>query len=104
MRSAPPTSEATTLRPAKAVRREDSIGSLAPGRRADIAVFRVESGSFDYIDAFGHAERASQRLAPVLTVNGGEIVRPEEISIPLRPYTDADRAMECGAPLMSAAG
>jgi dihydroorotase len=95
---------ASTSRPAKAVRREDFIGSLAPGRRADVAVFRIEDGTFDYVDAFGQAERASKRLAPVLTVNGGEIVRPDEVSIPLRPYTDADRAMECGAPLMSAAG
>src|SRR5206468_933456 len=92
---------ATTTRPARAIHREDRIGSLALGRRADIAVFRVEDGSFDYFDAFGRVERGSQRLAPVLTVNGGEIVRPEEVVAPLRPYTQADREMACGAPLMS---
>jgi hypothetical protein len=41
---------------------------------------------------------------PVLTVNGGRVVRPDDVSIRLRPYTDADREVECGAPLMSASG
>jgi dihydroorotase len=92
---------ASTSRPARAIRREDRHGSLAPGRRADIAVFRLDDGTFDYIDAFGQRERATRRLAAVLTVNGGEIVRPEDVVSPLRPYTQADREMECGAPLMS---
>lgn len=95
---------ATTSVPAKVVRRQDTIGSLAVGRRADIAVFRLEDGRFDYIDAFGHTETASQRFVPVLTVNGGDIVRPGDVQIRLRPYTDADREVECGAPLMTAAG
>ena len=95
---------ASTNVPAGAIRRADSLGSLAPGRRADIAVFRIEDGSYDYIDAFGERERASRRFAPVLTVNGGDIIRPEDISISLRPYTGADREVECGAPLMSTAG
>ena len=102
--SIPAIVEASTSRPARAVRRQGSIGSLAPGRRADVAVFRIQEGAFDYIDAFGHRERASRRFAAVLTVNGGEIVRPDDVSIRLRPYTDADRAVDCGAPLMSAAG
>ena len=95
---------ASTSTPARAIRRQDSIGSLAAGRRADIAVFRIEEGSYNYIDAFGHAERASRRFAPVLTVNGGEVIRPDDVAIRLRPYTGADREVECGAPLMSAAG
>jgi len=95
---------ASTSTPARAIRRQDTIGTLAAGRRADIAVFRIEDGTYDYIDAFGHAERASQRFAPVLTVNGGQIVRPEDVTISLRPYTGADREVDCGAPLMSAAG
>ena len=95
---------ASTSAPARAIRRQDSLGSLAVGRRADVAVFRIEQGAYDYVDAFGHAERATRRFAPVLTVNGGEIVRPDDVSINLRPYTDADREIGCGAPLMSAAG
>jgi dihydroorotase len=90
--------------PARAIRRQDEIGSLAVGRRADIAVFRLEDGSFDYVDAFGHTETATRRFAPVLTVNGGQLVRPGDVHIRLRAYTDADREVECGAPLMSVAG
>ena len=95
---------ASTSTPARAIRRADTIGSLAVGRRADIAVFRIEDGSYDYIDAFGHTERATRRFAPVLTVNGGDVIRPDDVAITLRPYTGADREVECGAPLMSAAG
>jgi dihydroorotase len=95
---------ASTSAPARAIRRQNSIGSLEAGRRADVAVFRIEKGAYDYIDAFGHAERASRRFVPVLTVNGGDIVRPADVAIPLRPYTDADREIGCGAPLMTAAG
>ena len=93
---------ASSTRPAEAIRREDTLGSLAPGRVADIAVFRIEDGTFDYTDAFGHTERAGQRFAPVLTVNGGEIVRPSDVSITLRRYTAADYEVDCGAPLVSA--
>jgi dihydroorotase len=95
---------ATTSRPAAAVRRQGAIGSLAVGRRADIAVFRIEDGRFDYVDAFGKVEHGKQRFAPVLTVNGGEVVRPEGVKVALRPYTQADREMACGAPLMSLPG
>jgi len=95
--------EASTLRPAQAIHREAEIGSLALGRRADVAVFRLQPGTYDYADAFGHTERAAQQFVPVLTVNGGEIVRPEEISIRLRPYTAADHEVDCGAPLTTAA-
>jgi dihydroorotase len=95
---------ASSTIPARAIRRSDTIGSLAVGRRADVAVFRIEDGSYDYVDAFGDTEHATQRFVPVLTVNGGEIVRPDEVTIALRPYTDADREVDCGAPLMSVAG
>lgn len=94
---------ASTTRPARAIHREAELGSLEPGRRADIAVFRVTSGSYDYIDAFGHAEHATSAFEPVLTVNGGTIVRPDDVSIELRPYTKADSEVDCGAPLSGAA-
>lgn len=38
----------------------------------------------------------------VLTVNGGDIVRPEDVSIRLRPYTAADHEVDCGVSIMSA--
>jgi dihydroorotase len=93
---------ASTTKPAGAIRREDSLGSLEPGRRADVAVFRIEDGTFDYVDSFGQTERANSRFAPVLTVNGGEVVRPADVSIELRRYNPADNEVDCGAPLVGA--
>ena len=39
-----------------------------------------------------------------MTVNGGIVVRPDEVNVELRPYTSGDRAVGCGAPLMESAG
>jgi dihydroorotase len=91
----------STWRPALAIHRQHELGSIAPGRRADIAVFRVEEGEVAFDDAFGRAERATRRFVPVMTVNGGDIVLPDEPALELRPYTAADREAGCGAPLIS---
>ena len=95
--------EATTVLPARALRREDELGSLGPGRVANIGVFRLEERAIALTDAFGTTEQGARRLATVLTVNCGEIVRPDEIQVRLRDYTASDYDVDCGAPLMSEA-
>jgi dihydroorotase len=92
---------AATERPAAAIHRDHEIGSLRVGRRADIAVFRVESGSFEFTDAYGRVERGSRRFVPVLTVMDGSIVMPSDVTIKLRPFTGGDHEVNCGAPLVS---
>lgn len=96
--------EATTVLAARAIRREAEIGSLTPGRVANVAVFRLEDREIGLVDAFGTRESGAQRLTPVLTVNRGSIVRPEDVHVRLRDYTPADYGVDCGAPLMSEAG
>ncbi len=95
---------ASTWHPAAVIGRKHELGTLAPGRRADVAVFGIEPGAFVFHDAFGRTERANRRFVPLMTVNGGIVVRPDEVNVELRPYTSGDRAVGCGAPLMESAG
>jgi hypothetical protein len=40
-----------------------------------------------------------QVLRPVLTIVGGTVHRAAEVPIPLRPYLDADREVDCAVPI-----
>ncbi len=66
--------EATTNAPARALRRADAIGSLAPGREADITVLEPVDGEHDLVDAAEQHELAAQRLVPRWVVRGGELI------------------------------
>lgn len=64
---------ATTSTPAGAVRRQDSIGALAPGREADLAGFELRTGHWLLPDAAGGAEVVERLLVPRLVVRAGEV-------------------------------
>lgn len=66
--------EATTLAPARAVRREDALGSLAVGREADITVLELARGERNLVDAHGEQEVATEWLVPRWVVRGGDVV------------------------------
>jgi dihydroorotase len=66
--------EATTAAPARAVRRADAIGSLAPGREADVTVLELVEGEHDLVDAAEQHETATARLVPRWVVRAGEVV------------------------------
>jgi dihydroorotase len=59
--------------PARQIKRAD-LGNLSPGSPADIAVLRVEKGSFGFVDVFGARLRGSRRLSCELTVRDGLVV------------------------------
>jgi dihydroorotase len=63
---------ATTTTPALAVRREDRIGGLAPGRVADISVFELRDGHWALPDAAGATEVVEQLLIPRMVIRAGE--------------------------------
>jgi dihydroorotase len=62
-----------TANPAKAIGRAGQLGTLRPGAVADVAVFTLEPGEFDFEDAHGERMTGRQRLAPFLTLRAGEI-------------------------------
>jgi dihydroorotase len=66
--------EATTAAPARAVRREDTLGSLAVGREADITVLQLARGEHDRVDAGGEHEHANEWLVPRWVVRGGDTI------------------------------
>jgi dihydroorotase len=74
----------STQSPAELMHREHELGSLAPGREADITLFRVVNGDFEVMDAERQKERASQMLQVAYTIRAGAIAhaagRPQEVA------------------------
>jgi dihydroorotase len=63
----------TTWNPARAMR-QDGLGHLSVGAAADVAVLRVERGSFGFVDASGARLGGTQRLACELTLRDGKVL------------------------------
>ena len=65
---------AATTTPAQIVGLHHEVGSLGVGRRADIALFRLEEGSYTFGDLYGNTRTGSQNLAHVATLIAGRDV------------------------------
>ena len=66
----------TTLHPAKILRDEAEIGTLAVGSRADITVIERRAGRWPVTDAMGEVLWAAERLLPKLVVRAGATLVP----------------------------
>jgi dihydroorotase len=66
----------TTTAPAHAIRRPE-LGTLTVGAAADVAVFRLEQGSFTFYDSFFEQREGSVRLRNVLTLRDGVRMAPK---------------------------
>ena len=64
---------ASTWNPAREVRREE-LGHLSAGAVADIAVLRLETGKFGFMDVEGRAMAGTQRLGCEMTILGGKVM------------------------------
>jgi len=60
-----------TANPAKLLRMEDQLGTLEPGREADVSIIKVETGSFKLSDNSGAEVTADKLVRPVLCLKGG---------------------------------
>ena len=63
--------EAATARPAAVLGLEREVGTLRPGSRADIALFRLLQGDFPLQDIHGNVRHASRLLRNTATIVGG---------------------------------
>ena len=62
-----------TLNPSRIFAFPQGTGSLKPGSIADIAVFDLREGSFDYVDSMGEHRTGNRRLLPVASIRAGII-------------------------------
>jgi len=69
--SLPDVIERATVRPAKAMRKPE-LGTLRPGGRADVAVFRLEEGEYAFYDVAMTRRNGTKRLVNTLTMVAGE--------------------------------
>jgi dihydroorotase len=63
----------STWNPAREMQQE-WLGHLSSGAVADVAVLRVERGTFGFVDSYGARMRGDQRLVCELTIRDGKIV------------------------------
>lgn len=75
--------ERATINPARAIHRADTLGSLEVGREADVAVFELVEGDYEFKDVNLVARRGTKRLYCRLSIKRGEILDPEEEGLPL---------------------
>lgn len=60
-----------TANPAKLMRMEDRLGTLEPGREADVSILRIEKGRFRLSDNSGAEVTADELVRPVLCLRAG---------------------------------
>ena len=89
---------ASTATPARAIGRPD-LGTLAVGGVADVTVLRVAETPMELSCSQGCRERVERVLRPVLTIVGGAVHRAAAVPVPLRPYLEADREVDCAVPI-----
>jgi dihydroorotase len=65
--------ELSTIEPARAIHRDNELGSIKPGRVANIAVLNLVEGKFPLIDSKREVREASQKLVPVLALRNGKL-------------------------------
>ena len=63
--------EATTRRPAQVLGLEREVGTLQPGSRADVALFKLYEGRFPLQDIYGNVRDAGRLLRNTVTIVGG---------------------------------
>jgi dihydroorotase len=78
----------STWNPAREIKQE-GLGHLSVGAGADVAVLRLENGSFGFVDSFGGRLRAKQKLVCEMTLRDGKVVydlnglaRPDWTTLP----------------------
>jgi dihydroorotase len=57
------------------------LGTLRPGAEADVAVFSLEEGNFEFLDSLGARRNGHQKLVPVATVKAGKLYGSASIPV-----------------------
>jgi len=73
--------ERATTNPATVFGFPNGLGTLRPGGEADVAVFSLLEGNFEFTDSLGAKRKGHQKLLPVATVKGGKIYGSASIPV-----------------------
>ena len=65
--------EKATFSAAQAIQREEQLGHLKVGTVADVAVFEVLDGEFEFFDTHGTKFIGNKKLKAALTIREGKI-------------------------------
>jgi len=71
-----------TTNPARALSIEDSMGSLKPGRDADVSILELLSGAWNLEDTEQEIMQVSKLISPNLTIKSGELIPPQLVAQP----------------------
>jgi dihydroorotase len=66
-----------TTTPAALLGLSDCVGSLREGFLADVAVFKVSQGDFEFEDSLKQKVHGDQRLEPLAVIRGGRVYRSQ---------------------------
>ncbi|HSB79257.1 MAG TPA: amidohydrolase/deacetylase family metallohydrolase [Candidatus Methylomirabilis sp.] len=67
----------TTTTPAALLGLSDRVGSLQEGFLADVAIFKVCAGDFEFEDSLKEKVHGAERLEPVAVIRGGRVYRSQ---------------------------
>jgi len=91
----------STHNPAKAVHKEDEIGTLRKGVVADVLVFEEERVECEFSDTHFRTIKADKRLKAVHVIREGQLLEPGSVPVRLRDLYESDcdvyRAVREGA-------
>ena len=62
-----------TQNPAQAVGVADRLGTLHPGKQADISILDIQEGDWIVYDVIGDSRPSSQAVTPVMSIKRGQI-------------------------------
>jgi dihydroorotase len=63
--------ERVTTTPGKVLNYPEDIGTLKPGVTADVSIFDLTQGNFEFRDGPGKTRTGRQQFVPFATVKGG---------------------------------
>jgi dihydroorotase len=75
--------ERATTNPANTFGFPKGLGTLREGSEADIAVFSLNEGRFEFVDSLGEKRMGNRKLVPVATVKTGKIYGSASIPVAL---------------------
>jgi dihydroorotase len=80
----------TTIAPAKILGKDQEIGTLRPGSRADVLQFDLQEGEFQFLDTHFEKRTGSRCIVPKRVVKDGVMHLPGSVPIRLREMFESD--------------